>query len=117
MDTEAKLAKNIVSLEKLFIQLPNVYNRRALAHTHRELFNDAIVLISRAREQILFSLGDEDEDARSRGFKFSLELITEWEEKLNRASTDDLIDTVDMAHLSALADDCKSHLKKFVRMT
>lgn len=93
-------------LELYIGQLPSVRQRNAFAGEQRKVLIAVMQHVALAREQIAFSLADEDADARNDGLHLAVEQLRNTIGSILAASMHNLIDAVEVSQLTAIAELC-----------
>jgi hypothetical protein len=112
MDNKEPLNKLVRRLEMYIFNLVPVRNLNTLSRDERKLIQTVTQNISLARGQIEFSLGDEDFDARKKGFMLAHEQLEAVNEGILGASMRGLIDTIEVSQLSAMTELCIDRIKQ-----
>jgi len=109
------LSSLIKRLEKYVYNLTAVRRQNTLTRTERNIVQDITQNISLARAQTEFSQGDEDVEARIKGFRLSLEQLGEVIDGILLASNHDMVSVIEVTQLTALAEVCKDRIELLIK--
>jgi hypothetical protein len=102
-------------LERYIYNLPSVRQRNTLPRTQLKLVTDMANTIEQTRKQVEFSVGDEDDEARLKGFLLAREQLSHVRASMLRASEYNLLNPVDIAHLSAMSELAEEQLSEIIK--
>jgi hypothetical protein len=115
MDSKESLPSLIRRLEKYVYNLPAVRAQNTLTRTERDIVQSIAQNISLARTQTEFSLGDEDPQARKKGFALAIEQLREVIEGILTASTHEIVSVIEVTQLTAIAEVCIDRIELLIK--
>lgn len=113
--SQESLSSLIRRLEKYVYNLMAVRQQNTLTRAQRNIVQGITQNVSLARAQTEFSQGDEDEEARIKGFRLATDQLREVIDGILEASNHDLVSVIEITQLTALAEVCSDRIQSLVK--
>lgn len=105
------LVADIKKLERYILNLPKAKSLNTMSRAEREAMLDLRDTTSLARESIVKYIVTDDTNDKLKFLELSIEQVVLLNDKMLLASQYDLLDAVDVAHLSAITETIKERLR------